>query len=50
MITPSPSDERIFWAEQAVADGAVAFAVFWDDVEIARCPIAIGACDVRVGS
>jgi hypothetical protein len=50
LITPSPSDERIFWAEQAVTDGAVAFAVFWDGVEIARCPINIGACDVRVGS
>jgi serine/threonine protein kinase len=50
LITPSPSDERIFWAEAALREGAVAFAVFWDGEEIARCPITIGACDVRVGS
>ena len=46
-LTFPTDDERIFWLAE---DGAVQFVVFWDNVEIARCEIAEGFCQVRVGN
>ncbi|MGB7340528.1 MAG: protein kinase [Phototrophicaceae bacterium] len=46
LLTFPENDSRIFWKG---INGAVQFAVFWDNAEIARCTIASGYCQVRVG-
>ena len=47
LLTLPTNDDRIFWLAE---DGAVQFIVYWDNSEVARCEIAAGFCQVRVGS
>lgn len=46
-LTFPTNDARIFWLAE---DGASQFVVYWDNVEVARCEIADGFCQVRVGN
>ena len=46
LLTFMDVDQQIFWLPQ---NGATQFAVLWDGAEIARCPLADGACQVNVG-
>lgn len=46
LLTFTETDGRIFWTG---SNGAVQFIVYWDGNEIARCAIANGYCQVRVG-
>lgn len=45
-INRAPTHSEVFWTG---SNGAVQFIVYWDNSEIARCTIANGYCQVRVG-
>jgi tRNA A-37 threonylcarbamoyl transferase component Bud32 len=44
-MTPEASEEITFWRAR---DGITQFAVYWDGVEVGRCEIAAGACEVPI--
>jgi tRNA A-37 threonylcarbamoyl transferase component Bud32 len=44
-ITPEAGEEITFWRAR---DDITQFAVYWDDVEVGRCEIAAGACEVPI--
>jgi serine/threonine protein kinase len=46
LLTFTPQDQQIFWDGR---NGAIQFAIFWDGAEFARCQIAEGFCQLRVG-
>lgn len=45
ILTPQRTYEIVFWLER---EGATQFRVLWDDVEIARCPLGNGQCEIFI--
>jgi hypothetical protein len=42
---PTFTDTRVFWTAR---EGSAGFRVLWDGLEVARCALAGGRCDIRV--
>jgi hypothetical protein len=47
LLTFMDIDQQIFWISQK---GATQFAVLWEGVEVARCQIADGYCQTKLGN
>jgi tRNA A-37 threonylcarbamoyl transferase component Bud32 len=44
-MTPEAGEDIVFWRAR---DGITHFAVFWDGLEVGRCEIAAGLCEVPI--
>jgi tRNA A-37 threonylcarbamoyl transferase component Bud32 len=44
-MTPAAGEDVVFWRAR---EGVAEFAVLWDGVEVGRCPVSAGSCEVAI--